>query len=238
MDESERVQRKSGWYLDEQLDFDRRLIAFRHRSTRPWFCGRSGLELGPAEGVMTRLLIEDFDELTVVDAAAQLLARIPDHPRLRKVHSLFEEYEPRRVFDTIILEHILEHVENPGALLRRVARWSAPGGRLVIGVPNALSFHRLVAVKMGLLRKPNELNARDADVGHRRVYTPDGLRAEAEGAGLRVVHEGGVFFKPLSNAQIQEHWDEKMIEGFFLLGHDFPRHAAEIFVVCETMGST
>jgi hypothetical protein len=44
---------------------------------------------------------------------------------------------------------------------------------------------------------------------------------------------GGVYFKPLSNQQIQDHWDERMLEGFYELGKDFPENAADIFAICE-----
>ena len=44
---------------------------------------------------------------------------------------------------------------------------------------------------------------------------------------------GGVFMKPLSNGQIEEHWTDEMIEAFFELGQEFPENAAEIFAVAE-----
>ncbi len=232
MDEGQRLDENASWYLHEQLDFDKRLIGFRYRSIKPWFEGNTCLELGPAEGMMTRLLLADFPSLTVVDSASDLLDQIPDHAALEKVNSLFEDYEPGWLFDTIILEHVLEHVESPGELLARVRKWCRSGGRIVVGVPNGHSFHRLAAVKMGLLASPTELNDRDQALGHRRVYTPESFRRECEESGLHVLHEGGVYFKPLANAQIQEHWNESMIEGFCLLGQDFPQNAAEIFSVC------
>ena len=85
---------------------------------------------------------------------------------------------------------------------------------------------------MGLLRRPDELNPRDHTVGHRRVYSPETFRADIESAGLRVQEIGGVFFKPVSNQQIQDHWNNEMIEGFYELGRDFPQFAAELYAVC------
>ena len=52
-------------------------------------------------------------------------------------------------------------------------------------------------------------------------------------AGLNVIKMGGVFFKPLSNQQIQEQWTDEMIQGFYELGKDFPEYAADLYVVCE-----
>ncbi len=231
--EQRRLTQCADWYLHEQLDFDHRLIEYRFRVLRPWLPGGSGLELGPAEGHMTALLQPEFLHLTVVDGAADLLARIPDDAALTKVHSLFEDYRPQEGFDAIVMEHILEHVAEPGELLARVRGWLNPGGRLFVGVPNAHSLHRLAAVKMGLLREPCELNTRDRRLGHRRVYTPDGFRRQLEDAGLRIRHFGGVFLKPLSNQQIQTQWDEAMMEGFYQLGKDLPEYAAELQAVCE-----
>jgi 2-polyprenyl-3-methyl-5-hydroxy-6-metoxy-1,4-benzoquinol methylase len=230
--EKRRVDTAAHWYLQEQLDFDKRLIRFRYQTLQPYLSGPDGLELGPAEGMMTRLLLPYFARLTVVDGAKDLLDHIPDAPNLIKVHSLFEHYEPERLFDTIVMEHILEHIDDPCSLLRRARNWLKPSGRILVGVPNGLSIHRLAAVKMGLLSEPCALNARDHALGHRRVYTTRTLRSDLEAAGLRVTAQGGVFFKPVSNQQIQEQWTEQMIQGFYELGKDFPERAAELYAVC------
>ena len=231
MKEEHRVESLADWYLKEQLDFDKRLIRFRYLTLKPYLQGPEGLELGPAEGEMTQFLLQDFETLTVVEGSGELLGQIPTRPNLIKVHSLFEEFMPKCLYNTIVLEHILEHVEDPVALLMRVKKWLMPGGRILIGVPNGNSIHRLVAVKMGLLQNPCELNSRDHSLGHRRVYTQDTLKSDLQLAGLKLIEMGGVFLKPLSNQQIQDHWTEEMIQGFYELGKNFPENAAELYAV-------
>lgn len=231
--EHKRVESLSDWYLKEQLDFDKRLIRFRYETIKPKLVGKRGLELGPAEGEMTQFLIHDFEQLTIVEGSSELLAQIPERENLVKIHSLFEEFRPEQPFDSIILEHVLEHVDDPVGLLARVKNWLAPEGKLFLGVPNGNSIHRLVAVKMGLLDNPCKLNSRDHALGHRRVYTPQTFRVDIEKSGLNVLEMGGVYFKPLSNGQIQENWSEAMIKGFYELGKDFPELAAEIYAVCS-----
>ncbi|MBU0620442.1 MAG: class I SAM-dependent methyltransferase [Gammaproteobacteria bacterium] len=233
MSEKSRVEDASNWYLQEQLDFDKRLIGFRYKTLRPHLRGPIGLELGPAEGQMTQFLKDDFESLTVVDGAPALLERIPNYPNLIKVHSLFEDFNPQSKFDTIVMEHILEHVDQPVELLQRIKKWLAPEGRILLGVPNGNSIHRLAATKMGLLKEPCELNPRDLAQGHRRVYTRETFKNDIEAAGLELLELGGVFFKPLSNKQIQDNWTEEMIQGFFELGKDFPEYAADIYAVCR-----
>lgn len=233
MNESTRLESLSQWYIEEQLNFDKRLIRFRYEALRPHLIGPDGLELGSAEGEMTRFLIGHFRTLTIVEGAGELVAAIPDAPNLRKVHSLFEEFNPGNTFQTIVMEHILEHVDSPQELLNRALSWLAPEGKILIGVPNGHSIHRLAAVKMGLLPDSCALNSRDHLLGHRRVYTPETLRSELEKAGFVIEEMGGVFFKPISNKQIEESWSEEMIQGFYELGKDFPAHAAEIYAVCK-----
>jgi len=228
-----RVEAIAAWYSNEQLDFDKRMIRFRYESIRPHFVGPRGLEMGPADGQMTRFLLNDFEELTLVEGVQALLDQIPDHPSIVKVRSLFEEYEPERTFDTLVMDHILEHVEEPVPLLERAREWVSAEGRLVVGVPNGDSIHRLAAVKMGMLEHQCDLNDRDRALGHRRVYTPSTLRDALESAGLIVDVIGGTYFKPVSGQQIQDTWTEDMIRGFRDLGKDFPENAAEIYAVCR-----
>ncbi|HVF77939.1 MAG TPA: class I SAM-dependent methyltransferase, partial [Solirubrobacteraceae bacterium] len=38
--------------------------------------------------------------------------------------------------DAAALWHVLEHLDDPGAALERIASWLRPGGLLVVGVPN------------------------------------------------------------------------------------------------------
>ncbi len=230
--ESKRVERLSSWYLEEQLDFDTRLVQFRYQTIRPHLQGPEGLELGPADGAMTHLLLQHFARLTLVEGAGKLLASIPTAPNLVKVHSLFEYFRPDCQFNTIVVEHVLEHVAQPVSLLQRAKSWLAPGGKILVGVPNGHSIHRLVGAKMGLLKHPCELNARDLALGHRRVYTRATFIKDIEDAGLHVVESGGVFFKPLSNQQIQLQWTEEMTQGFYELGKDFPEYASEIYAIC------
>lgn len=220
------------WYVEGQLDFDRKLIYYRYKTIREYIKGPFGLELGSAEGEMTQYLINDFEHLTSVDGSKELLEMMPNYENHTKVHSFFEDYKPGRKFNTIIMEHILEHVDNPVKIMKLAKEWLADDGVILLGVPNANSIHRLAAVKMGMLKTPDELNSRDYALGHQRVYSMDTFLKDIEKAGLNIIKNGGVYFKPLSNGQIETNWTEEMIDGFYELGKDFPDNCAEIYAIC------
>jgi 2-polyprenyl-3-methyl-5-hydroxy-6-metoxy-1,4-benzoquinol methylase len=185
---------------------------------------------------MSVRLRDDAEHLTVVDAAPELLQKIEDFPDVTKVCSLFEDFVPDGKYDTIVMEHILEHLIDPVGLMRRAIDWLAPEGVMVIGVPNAFSLHRMAAVEMGLLGDCHELNDRDRALGHRRVYDMEALVADVTAAGLEVTTRQGVFLKPLSNGQIEQHWSDEMVEAFYKLGHRFPEYAAELSLIARPAG--
>jgi 2-polyprenyl-3-methyl-5-hydroxy-6-metoxy-1,4-benzoquinol methylase len=233
MNSKKSVTGSSDWYLKEQLDFDRKLIHYRHKTIKKFIQGPIGLELGPAEGEMTKYLINDFEYLTSVDGSLELLKKIPYYKKHKKVHSLFEDYKPEKKFNTIIMEHILEHVDDPVKIMKSASNWLADNGVIILGVPNAFSIHRLAAVKMGLLQSPFELNERDFKLGHQRVYSMNTLLDDIHKTDLKIIEKGGVFFKPLSNSQIEKNWSQEMMDGFYQLGYDFPENSAEIYVICK-----
>jgi 2-polyprenyl-3-methyl-5-hydroxy-6-metoxy-1,4-benzoquinol methylase len=199
---------------------------------RRYWRGTRCLELGPAEGVMTEALAAAFPSLTLVDGAERFCADLrARYPAATVACSIFEEFEPAHQFDTIVLGHVLEHVQDPRLILARVRGWLAPAGVVCAAVPNARSLHRQAAVLMGLLATEHSLNESDLHHGHRRVYDPDTLRADFVAAGLAIQHFGGYWIKPLSNAQIEASWTPEMLEAFMRLGERYPDIAGENYVI-------
>lgn len=227
-----KVRESAKFYNDSFISFDFKLAEFNYLTIKDYFKGKVALELGPAIGQMTKYLAKHFDKLHVVEGSKELLRQIPNFINVIKHHSFFEEFKTDIKFDTIIMGHVLEHIKYPIEILKSVYKWLEEDGVLVISVPNAKSLHRLAAVEMGLLESEYDLNKRDYELGHYRVYDLQTLKRHATQAGFKVFESGGIFLKPVSNKQIEANWDEKMINGFYKLGKSFPQNGAEIFIVC------
>lgn len=173
----------SSIYNDQDLGFDLELVEFAYRSFKLFFSGNSCLELGPATGYMTKFLLNSFDRVICVEGSKELYKKLPEHPKLIKINSMFEDFQTSEKFDTIIMNHVLEHLEDPVKILKKIKNWMHETSVLIVGVPNAKSFHRLAAVKMGLLKSEYQLNDRDIALGHKRIYDSEILKTHVFESG-------------------------------------------------------
>lgn len=228
----EKVTQSAKFYQQSILNFDYQLAEFNFEALSPFFNGNMALEIGPASGYMTKLLVHKFNSIDLLEPSKDLLDKIPDYPNAVKICSYLEEYEPEKMYDTIIMSHVLEHIENPVPALMRIRSWLKADGVFLVSVPNAKSIHRMVAAEMRLLDSIYTLNARDHELGHYRVYDLVTLKDHLISAGFTVNKTGGIFLKPLSNSQIEQQWTPEMIQGFKKVATYFPEYSAEIYAVC------
>jgi SAM-dependent methyltransferase len=223
-------------------DFDLDVMhRYKIKAFRPFFRPGSVLELGSHTGTFTELLRPYFDDITCLDASDVALeeARRRLGPGIQFVHGLLESVTLPRRYDNIVLTHVLEHLDDPVGVLRRVnTEWLADGGRLFLVCPNANAPSRQIAVNMGLISHNAAVTPGEADQGHRRTYALDTLERDAVSAGLSVAHRSGIFFKALANFQ----WDRLLatdiispdyLDGCYELGQRYPDLCSSIFLLCE-----
>ena len=87
------------------------------------------------------------------------------------------DFEPGRRYDLVLMLDLLEHVDDPGAVLRRGRELLRPGGRLVVTVP----------AYEGLWTSHDVVNR------HRTRFDPDRVRGLATASGVEVVELRHVF---------------------------------------------
>jgi len=216
--------------------FNSILIKLRYNEYKKYFKGNNCLEFGCADGEGTKILLHYFDRVVGVDGSKDLINKISHEIRDKRaefIESYFEKFRTKEKFDFIILGHVLEHVDNPVAVIKSAKKCLKESGKMLIDVPNALSVHRQIGKLMGMLPTEYSLNETDISIGHQRVYAWKTLRRDIKKAGLKIVKEGGLFFKPFSNQQMSDLLDENGIIAFNELGKKYPEIAAEIFVICK-----
>ncbi|MBU0689898.1 MAG: class I SAM-dependent methyltransferase [Gammaproteobacteria bacterium] len=222
------------------FDFDV-MHPYMIQSFEPFFKQGSLLELGCFKGDFTKRLLPYFEDITCVEASDIAIKEASKHlaGKVTFVNSRFEDASLPQRYDNIVLTHVLEHLDDPVLVLKRINdEWLADGGRLFLVCPNANAPSRQIAVKMGLISHNSAVTPAEAEHGHRCTYTLDTLEHDAEAAGLKVVHRSGIFFKALANFQ----WDrllqtdivtQEYLDGCYKLGQQYPDLCASIFLMCE-----
>lgn len=222
------------------FDFDV-MHKFMIRSFEPFYKEGSCLELGSFKGDFTRRLLPAFNDITCVEASDEAveIAKNEFGAKVNFVNGLFEEVALPKEYDNIILTHVLEHLDNPVSVMKRINdEWLSEKGRFFLVCPNANAPSRQIAVRMGLITHNNAITPAEEDHGHRITYTLDTLERDATAAGLKVVHRSGIFFKALANFQ----WDrlldtdiisDEYLDGCFKLGQVYPDLCSSIFLMCE-----
>jgi len=194
------------------------------------------LEIGPAEGIMTELLVSDGFKVTCVEGSEffckALKERFPD----LEVHNvLLENFNPAKKYGAIILGHVLEHVDDPVKILKMARNWIHPkSGKILAAVPNAKSLHRQAAVAMGLILSEYTMSEKDVHHGHRRIYDHESFARDFINAGFKIEKMGGYWIKPLPDKQLEEQWSNGQLEAYLQLGERYPEIAAEIYVVARS----
>ncbi len=221
-------------------DFDYILRDYMVQTFAPHFLKGRALELGCYKGEFTKKLCAHFDDITVVEGAPDLIAEARRNvgDKVRFLEGRFETIPLDEQFDAIFLMHTLEHLDDPIPVLQRINRWLSPEGSLFLVVPNANAPSRQIAVKMGLISHNAAVTAGEAAHGHRCTYSLDTLERDARLGGLKVLHRGGVFFKPFANFQFDKLLETKIIDqgyldGCYQLGMIYPDLCASIYLLCK-----
>lgn len=223
-------------------DFDLDVMhKYMIRSFIPFFVPGSLLELGSYKGDFTLRLLAYFDDVTCVEASEEAIkeAGKKSGSEVRYINGLFEKVNLDKRFDNVVMTHVLEHLDDPVAVLKRInAEWLSEAGRLFLVCPNANAPSRQIAVKMGLISHNAAVTQDEAAHGHQRTYTLDTLERDTREAGLRITYRSGIFFKALANFQ----WDrllktdiisDSYLDGCYELGKQYPDLCASIFLLCE-----
>ena len=202
-------------------DFDYLMHGYMWRTFMPFLRDGSALEMGSYQGDFTARLAGHFDDLTVIEAASNLIektrARVPIAKEGRPVafhHGTFETF----------------------GVLRLVNDWLTHTGCLFLVVPNARAASRQIAVKMGLIPHNAAVTPAEKEHGHRCTYSFDTLERDARAGGLRVQHRAGIFFKPFANFQFDRLMKTDIINADYLeacyqLGMQYPDLCASIFLL-------
>jgi len=195
------------------------------------------LELGLGHGVVLQRMSRHFKSMLVLDGSSELVERYTGlYPNVQVELKYFEDFTSDSKFRNIGMGFILEHVDDPAAILNRYRKMLADGGHIFVGVPTASSLHRLLARHGGLLADIRMMSETDRRLGHKRFLTYEDWMEMFRREDFRVERAEGLYLKPLTTTQLETaNLDHRVYEAlgeiatglpqisnacFFLLGNE------------------
>lgn len=236
-DEMENLDEVASKYLQPpsvEIENDLILNWYPRRVIRRVGRVRRLLELGLGHGHTIPYFHEISDQHVVVEGSQKVIDHFLSNNSWYDGSlevGLFETYQPSDLFDLIVMGFVLEHVDDPAEILNRYKAFLAPGGRIWIGVPNAKSLNRRLGLAMGMIDSIYDLNETDHKLGHKRNFCLNSLRELIVASGGAVMHEEGLYLKPLPLSVLQtlDNFDENM-QAMMTVGVDFPELCVGLLV--------
>ena len=100
------------------------------------------------------------------------------------------------------MSSLLHEVPDPSALLQAVRCLATPSTTVHINVPNVYSFHRLLALEMGLIRSLFEPSATELRFQRHTRFDRESLLKVVADNGFRVLHFETYLVKPFTHDQM------------------------------------
>jgi SAM-dependent methyltransferase len=184
--------------------------------------------------------VSSIRKWTIVEPAdffsAAAREKLKDDKRVEVIQGFVENVVTDANFsnvDLCICAGLLHEVEHPDRILQAAKKSLCQDGVLHISVPNAKSFHRMLAVEMGLIPSPYQFSDRNVTLSQYHVFDADSLRLLADKEGLDALEAGGYFIKPFTHSQMEkviEDVGDGVLEGLWHMGAKYPELASEIYV--------
>ena len=165
--------------------------------------GKSALDVGCGAGLLAEPLARLGASVTGIDATPEVIAVGRDHAAamgLEIDYRAGDVQELEGAFDLITCMEVIEHVADPAAFARSLARRLAPGGLLILSTPNATRWSRLMMITLGEGLGKIPRGTHDFD----KFIAPERMKELLADAGLRCLDVEGIAWLPTRGLHLSE----------------------------------
>ena len=189
-----------------------RLKYLRDQIDQHWQCdecgrtpleGKNALDVGCGAGLLAEPLARLGAKVTGIDASPEVIEIARDHAARRGLEIDYRVGDVQQLegqFDLVTAMEVIEHVADPAAFVKALAKRLAPGGLLVMSTPNATGWSRLlmIVVAEGTGRIPRGTHNFERFIGPERMKL---LLAEA---GLKCLDVEGIAWSPTRGLHLSD----------------------------------
>ncbi len=188
----------------------------------------------------------DFNKLVIVEPsvvfyekASNLLAH---NERLKGKVDIINGYFEQSIeslkkysFDFIIISCLLHELENAQLFIEKIHQIIGPETMIHVDVPNAHSFHRILAREMGLIESVFEMSTANRHFQQHKIFDLSSLSEIIIENKFQIIDSGSYFIKPFTHKQMDEMVENNIInkevlDGFYNMTKYMPDLGSEIFI--------
>lgn len=225
------------------LDFENTLRKYRMQHIVHYLQGVKTdniLEIGSGDNPLF-LFYNDFKRMDIVEPGnifySETKSKIGGDQRISIINAFIEEQAQfmQNDYDVIVIGGFLHEIDNPEEVLRCVKKLTNSNTKVITYVPNADSFHRILAVEAGLIQSNYQFSENDQLFGRRNIFDYNSIKVLFTSCGYEVLKTESYFIKPFTNKQMNVLMEssilsDEILEGFFKIIKYFPQFGCEIFL--------
>ena len=224
-------------FEDYQLQYRRKKIMEYVNYYKP----QNILEIGCGMEPLFQYINYHYEQYTVVEPSKEFyqnavaLSRCDERIECYNMYYGDGENNLEKTYNMIICSGLLHEVPDSKEFVSAIKMNCNTDTIVHINVPNARSFHRLLAKEMGLIQDEHDMSERNILYQQHEVFDIEKLRCLLEEAGFKILQSGSYFIKPFTHAQMYEMMDKgiidkKLLDGLYKMEKYMPDMGSEIYV--------
>ena len=153
--------------------------------------GKTALDVGSGAGLLTEPLARLGAKVTGVDASPEVIGVARQHAATMGIDIDYRTGDVQALegeFDLVTAMEVIEHVADPAAFVKALAKRLAADGLLVLSTPNATGWSRLLTITIGEGLGQIPRGTHDFD----KFIAPGRMKAMLSEAGLKCLDIEGI----------------------------------------------
>ncbi len=232
----------------EKLTFEDKLRVFRMQYIVDYIAdikSRNILEIGCGNDPLF-LYFDDFEMMDIVEPGnlfyESTKAKIGDDTRISIINGFIEDsqIDLNHKYDIILIGGFLHEIDNPEEVLKTIKKITTPETIVITFVPNANSFHRLLALESGIIKSNYEFSENDNLFGRRNIFNAASISALFASCGYQVIKTDSYFIKPFTHQQMEHLIDtsffsKEILSGLSKMIKYIPDMGCELFLAARSI---
>jgi 2-polyprenyl-6-hydroxyphenyl methylase / 3-demethylubiquinone-9 3-methyltransferase len=189
-----------------------RLKYLRDQIDQHWQCdecgrtplaGKAALDVGCGAGLLAEPLARMGAKVIGIDATPEVIAVARQHASAMGLEIDYRTGDVQQLegqFDLITCMEVIEHVADPAAFVKALARRLAPDGLLLLSTPNATSWSRLMMITIAERTGRIPKGTHDFD----KFIAPERMKQLLAGAGLKCLDVEGIAWSPTRGLHLSD----------------------------------